>query len=218
MKKNTRGFIIVYAILVLVLVSAAGYFFLRSNLFTKNNTAEVRPTSQSSPSYQVPTLMKNEDIPENWKTYTSQKYNFEFKYPPEARLSDQSEGYVAVSFMGEKQKASGRTQTELFDGYAFNIADVTAGGYRDLDDFYAQKVSELKEICTKIGDPKETTISGRRAITQRLSCLNDYDSYYVLSNNTYFEISLFQVGEAEDLPNYTETVNKIFSTFKFNKT
>lgn len=191
------------AIFVVVILLTSGYFYLGKK--------SSPPNSLSSPN---PIVKK--EIPENWKTYKSQKYNFEFKYPPEAKLSDQSEGYVAVSFMGEKQKASGRTQTELFDGYAFNISDVTAGDYRDLDDFYAQKVLQLKEICTEIGEPKEKTISGKRAITQRLRCLNDYDSYYVLNNDTYFEISFFRVGKAEDLPAYTETINKIFSSFRFN--
>lgn len=215
MNGKQKGFAVIYVILIFVLLSAVGYFVLRSNLLTKDKTGGVIPSPQISSPSPTPTLTKDNNIPENWKTYKSQKYNFEFNYPPEAKLSDQSEGYVAVSFMGEKQKASGRTQTELFDGYAFNIADVTAGGYGDLDDFYAQKVIQLKEVCTEIDNPKETTISGKRAITQRLSCMNDYNSYYVLVNDRYFEISLFQVGEAEDLPVYTETVNKVFSSFRF---
>lgn len=192
-------------IIVIIILLVSGYFYLGKKSSPPNLLSSPTPTP----------IVKNE-IPKNWKTYTSQKYNFEFKYPPEARLSDQSEGYVAVSFMGEKQKASGRTQTELFDGYAFNIADVTNEGYKNLDDFYTQKVIQLKEVCTKIGDPKKITISGKQAITHKLRCLNDYDSYYVLNNNTYFEISLFQVGEAGDLPAYSDTVNKIFSTFRFN--
>ena len=153
----------------------------------------------------------------NWNTYSSQKYNFEFKYPVEATLSDQSEGYVSVSFMGEKQKASGRTQTELFDGYAFNVARTAGSGYRDLDDFYTKKVQQLKDICSEIGDPKETTISGKRAITQSMSCFNDYEVSYALNNNMYFEMSLLYVGDEEDIPRYKDRVQQIFSTFRFTQ-
>lgn len=215
MDRKQKGFVAIYAILILVILSVAGYFILQSTLFTKDNSGGVKPSPQISNSSPTSTLTRRDDIPEDWKTYTSQKYNFEFKYPSEARLSDQSEGYVAVSYMGEKQKASGRTQTELFDGYSFNVADVTGEGYQNLDDFYNHKVDQLKDVCTEIGDPKETTISGRRAITQKLSCLGDYDSYYVLDGDTYFDISLLYVGDKEDLPVYIETVNKIFSTFRF---
>jgi len=209
MSGNNKGVAFLPVMIFLLLALAVGYALFKSYSGTNNNKITDEPDSKEE--IVTPTA----DLLSDWKVYKSQKYNYRFKYPQESKLSNQTEEYVAVSYMGEKQKASGRTQTELFDGYAFNVANVTEFGYGDLDDFFIQKVNQLKEVCSEIGNPRETTISGRRAITHKLSCLGDYDTYYVMNDDQYFEISLLHVGDEEDLPKYTETVNRIFSTFEF---
>lgn len=193
--------------MVLVGLGILGYWTYQ------NYFAPVQPDSDTA----SPTPIATESPTVNWKTYTNQKYGYQFKYPQESALNDQSEQYVAVSYMGEKQKASGRTQTELFDGYAFNVADISDDKYDNLDDLYEAKKIQLQEICTSVGDPKETTIGGFRAIMHRLSCLGDSDTYYVQKGKVFFEIGLLSSGDAEDLPKYTSVVNQILSTFKFTQ-
>jgi hypothetical protein len=70
-------------------------------------------------------------------------------------------------------------------------------------------------VCTSIGDPEYTKIDGKEAITHRLSCMNEYDNYYILNGETFLEMSPFYVGDTEDLPRYEKTVKEIFSTFRF---
>jgi len=214
MKKNQKGFSLLIIILIVAIVSITGYFAYRT--FSTKQVSDEPQQTQDQPTPTTPiTPTEKSDETATWKTYISPKYNYQFKYPPEAKLNISSEQYVGVSYMGEKQRASGRTQTELADGYAFNVVTATGEGYADLDDFYIQRVNQLTEVCTSIGDPQETTISGKRAITHELNCLGDYDTYYVKNGDLYFEISLLHIGDAEDLPDYTETVNKILSTFEF---
>ncbi|MFC1790233.1 hypothetical protein ACFLZP_01975 [Patescibacteria group bacterium] len=216
MNKNKQGMIIPLVVLGLLLITAIGYWFFKNFKKDKEISGPIpSPTiSEEKPS---PTSTPQPDPILEWNTYQNQKYNYQFKYPPDSKLSDQSDEYVAASFMGEKQRATGRTQTELFDGYAFNVVNVTEGGYGDLDDFFIQKVNQLKDVCSSISNPRETTVSGRRAITHKLNCLGDYDAYYVKNGDEYFEISLLHVGDEADLPTYTKTVNKIFSTFQFTQ-
>lgn len=199
---------------IVIIISLLGiYIFKTQNQFLNEGVqvSDIELTDATTPS-DFPTQT---DIPSDWKKYISKNYNFEFSYPPDAKLNDQSDSYVAVSFMGDKQKATGRTQTELFDGYAFNVADVTGNGYSNLDEFYQDKVKGLENVCSSIGTPENIIVDGRQAITQKLSCLGDYDVYYIKNGNTYLEIGLLHVGDEQDLPGYTKTVNQIFSTFKF---
>jgi hypothetical protein len=207
-------FISVFLVLGILLV----YQFSNSEKIDTENTNSGLSQGMDKPVIEEDgseTSDKSEDINNDWLTYTNKELNYEFKYPAESKVYDEAPGYVGVSFMGEKQKSSGRTQTELFDGYAFNIADVTGEGYKDLDDFFKQKVEELKNVCTSIGDPEYTTIDGKKAIAHRLSCMNEYDNYYLLNGETFLEMSPFYVGDAEDLPRYEKTVKEIFSTFRF---
>jgi hypothetical protein len=216
MNRNKQGMTIVLVVLGLLFIAVIGYLFFQ-NIQKDKEVSEPIPSPTIPEKRPSPTSISQPDLTSEWNTYQNQKYNFQFKYPPESDLNEQSDEHVAASYMGEKQRAEGRTQTELFDGYAFNVANVTEGGYGDLDDFFIQKVNQIKDVCTSISNPRETTVSGRRAITHKLTCLGDYDAYYVKNKDQYFEISLLHVGDEADLPTYTKTVNKIFSTFQFTE-
>ncbi|MFZ2202780.1 MAG: hypothetical protein WAV56_05320 [Microgenomates group bacterium] len=158
----------------------------------------------------------------NWKTYTNTDYGFQFRYPPEARLetlgSSPNEQYKII-YMGKKQIASGRTQTDLSDGYIFYVSVRDDVSRSTVETISQQTYAGAKENCyeqSTISNITSTLINDKPAKTYNvLNCLGDYTEIFVSNGKKIFEITQIYVGEPVDRENYKSITIQILSTFKF---
>lgn len=154
-----------------------------------------------------------------WKTYNNSKYGFSFKYPAEAKFSDSNVDTFQVSFMGPKQTASGRTQTELADGYAFAVVVVDASKIT-LDEYLQKNLEDLKNVCEpgNIGKYVKTNINGKDSYTYTSNCLGTFTTYLTKNGNQIYQINeLYEGFTSEDKAGYKQIADKILSTFTFLK-
>jgi hypothetical protein len=210
--QNTKDnhWITILSMAVFVILSLGAVSFL----YFQNMELKKMIASNQSLTSPTPTSIQTPDPTLGWKTYASEA--FSFRYPGEAELREQPDT-IAISFMGNKQKESGRTQTELFDGYAFNVWQVKDAKSESLSEFADSRIQDLTPVCTEVGNLSESTVSGVRALTHRLVCLGDYDAYYVKGGDKYYEITLLYVGDEEDQPGYELITKQILSTFRFTQ-
>lgn len=199
-------------LLVFSLVAATSFLLGRVSV-------KPSPFSQAlpTPTSVLPTPTPDETT--NWKTYTNLTYSYSFKYPQEATPYG-SEDQYKITFMGEKQKASGRTQTELWDGYIFSVsfrgkADETSSGK------VAQSTYEgAKENCppdARLTKISQTLVAGIISeIYKVTNCLGDYTEYFLSYGKNIFEITELYVGEPGDQAKYRITTQQILSTFRFD--
>lgn len=75
--RNSQGFVHLFLVLVVVLVGIAGigYYAIKNGQI--KTTPQLFPTPTTFPNTPTPTPGPTSD----WKTYSSQGYNFSFKYP-----------------------------------------------------------------------------------------------------------------------------------------
>jgi len=211
MSKQNKGFTSILIIIVLVIIAFGVWYFAstrQSNIETETTTTPniTQPTES-------PAVVAND-----WKTYENTTYEFTFRYPPEANVNDTGSNYMSVNFMGQKQIDSGRTQTELFDGYAMNVVDLTdEGDFSSLDDFAEARMSQFDDVCSMVSEPKTGSVNENPYITVDASCLGDFTIFYFENSNRFYEVGLLVTGDKEDTPGYQQTVNDMFSTFTFLK-
>jgi hypothetical protein len=160
---------------------------------------------------------------DNWKTFTSNEYGMSFQYPPEANFYESSSGtgpsnIFKVTYMGTKQKASGRTQTDLADGYILTVSVNAKSAGISVQSLAQQRYAGAKENCqqdatfTKI---TPGTLGSSAASTYTVTnCLGDYTEYFVENAKYIFEITQIYTGAPEDVPMYKQTSGQIASTFK----
>lgn len=178
--------------------------------FKSSTTSTPTPTVGTSPL---------ESPPSNWKTYSNSKYSFSFRYPAEAKFSDSNADTFQVSFMGPKQSASGRTQTELADGYAFAVVVINAST-TNLDEYLQKNLDDLHNVCEpgNIGKPVKTSIGGQDAYRYTSDCLGTFTTYLTKNGNQIYQINeLYEGFGDEDKAAYKQIADKIFSTFSFTK-
>lgn len=214
MKKGFSAILVLVVVLLLGLV-AGGYYYMSLQQPKQDSDIEYTDTT-SDEDKDKDTTPVTTDIPEDWETYISDEYGFTFRYPSEANLNDDSNNYMSISFMGQKQKDSGRTQTELFDGYSFNVVDLTdEGDFEDLNEFAQSRIDQLKEVCSEVSDPSMAMVNENKYVSVDTVCLGDFTNYYFENNGNYLEVGMLATGDEEDLPEYEKIVEKIFSTFDF---
>lgn len=149
---------------------------------------------------------------------------FSIDYPSVASSSPVSElpdsTTWSVSYMGPKQKASGRTQTELFDGYAVSLTRFSeiVGD----DPLTTQAESDRQGTIDGCGEDSVTQITSLKLVNhQALSftggCLGEATNYYLLAGSALYRISTMAVGTPEDSYNYEQTVKDILSSLEFTE-
>lgn len=122
-----------------------------------------------------------------------------FKYPSDLKVDQVSsspyEQYKLV-YMGEKQKASGRTQTSIFDGYIFYVS---LRGSDSIDKVSQDTFNGSKQNCfeqTKWSTITNSTIDNKESKTYEvLSCMTDYTENFVSYKGNTFAIMQIYVGE-----------------------
>ena len=197
------------ALYIVLILIALGLGYL------KFHTQDVPPSPMPSPFLPSPTPLASV------QTLTTAYFSLE--YPSDATASPVTEGpdnqTWAFSYMGETQRASGRTQTELFDGYALTITRFQTSSSDDAIQTQAQ--ADMQGISDACGESHLTTlaptlIAGHEAQNFTGGCLGEATYYYFLDSENLYRLTVMIVGpETSTTTTYQEIVDQIISSLKF---
>lgn len=188
----------VLIIVVILAVFLGGYYLGQQRIKPTPTPPQPIITPSPSPS----------DETANWKTYTSTRYNFTFRYPIQAKI-EEPEGMVGLSVWGPTQVKD----TDFYDGISLRFSSGSLES-KSLKFFVEEKVKQSKENAEIIVNPTEIKVGNLTGYTYRVRGLGEHTYIYLTPRyNTYLEI----INSTVDPGNrgYQETVNQILSTFKF---
>lgn len=134
-----------------------------------------------------------------------------------ARTAPDSREWV-VSYMGQKQRESGRTQTELWDGYMVSIMRFETNG--ESDGAMTQATLDRQSTIDACSEENVTPIiEGKvgvyEVITYYGGCLGSADHYYLMLGDILYRISALTTGDASDLSLYRDTVTTMLNSLRF---
>lgn len=123
----------------------------------------------------------------------------------------------AITYMGEEQVKSGRTQTELWDGYAISITRFEATG--DNPDRVQAEADRQGTIdaCGQenVTDIKNGKVGTYAALTYFGGCLGEADQYYLMIADTLYRVTVMVVGSDNYKTGYQTTTSAILETLRF---
>jgi hypothetical protein len=209
-------------ILILLFGVSIGLMVNKTTLFSALRIPfrTVAPTplvSPASPSLGGPKPTAKAGSPDptvNWKTYTSQKNTYSFKYP-DGLTSDAGAagtGYESIRFIliGPTQIASGRTQTELFDGYSFSITKLGPVSQIDPKTEIEKQEQNSKNVCTKVSAVSNIVVSRLNAFQYSSDCMGSNTITVVTDGVDTYSITQMYTNNS-----YKTITDQILSTFKF---
>lgn len=198
------------AILAIILVILLGSWYYFNNSETNNTNGDAQPTPTVTPT-------PNE---EQTSTETYSNDIFAFNYPENASLDEQPD-MVRLVHVGEKQTASGRTQTELADGYTFQVLTISNMNtdLKTLDEHVQSEINSAKEICPdEVITTKNITLNGHEGVQYSTMCrMPATYTYFEHHGEVYLVLQTYTSypNEDEDLEMYKEATNQIYNSFKF---
>ncbi len=220
---NQRGnFPIILGIIVLLLVVGSGAYYLgtqKSN--TANQTVNIQPTTSQNSAVANPTdtpvatqTPQSNEATTDWKTYSSAKAKYSFKYPTEWPLVNvpPSQGcdvcVEQINFTPKYNPNSG-------DGNTAIILIFKADNIKTLDDYVNIHV---KGDSSKV-NLQYTTVGGEKAVSYKLSAgipPLPVVEYAVVKNGMYYIIRLDDSVETnKNKDKNLMLFNEMLTTFKF---
>lgn len=164
-------------ILALALIIGGGYYFL------KGTSTKPAPTPLPSAATPIPTPV---DRTTGWLTYSNTKNNFSFKYRPEAKVQEQTDGTINLTLLGPTQK----TGTEFFDGLNMSFKPGSLGRLT-LKTFVDNKMKALSAEGT-VSATTSATLAQVAGYKFHLETIAPSDYYYLpLGTKSYLEIADF---------------------------
>lgn len=196
------------ALYVILICIALGLIYVR---FRYSSPSEVVSSSSPVPSSTPISKAQPGKI-------LSNEY-FSLNYPEVATTSTSTTPDArewVISYMGEEQKKSGRTQTELW-GYAVAITRFEAIG--DNPD-RVQAEADRQGIVDACSAEDATTITTGMlgeysALTFFGGCLGEADYYYLKVADTLYRLTVMVVGSDDYKPGYQTTVSALLDTLRF---
>ena len=199
--KNTTIF---KAFLVLIIIGLA---YLRYGM--KEQVVESpKPSSAIIPS-PSPLSMRTLETP-----YFSLEYPLEASAAAVVESPDSMEW--RVNYMGKSQLDSGRTQTELFDGYAVTITKFEiVGDNPDLVQAQADRQG-IVDACSEeqVTPIRSDKLGDREVISYFGGCLGEATQYYFEDSGSLYRISAMIVGPDSEVAKYDLIVDSILDSFK----
>ncbi|HOX96364.1 MAG TPA: hypothetical protein PLI45_03200 [Candidatus Woesebacteria bacterium] len=187
----------------------------------------VIPTPTPTPTIVVPseTPTPTIDPTANWQTYVDSVGKYEIKYPTNATLSTNSKPIVDIVYIGQAQIDSGRTQSELSDGYKISINFEYTAPTQTLASAANYVHQHNADNCPEPGKAVispliQTTISDEPAMQfSTKNCFTDSTTVMVIKGDKLYEItSMYPASNPDQQKNYQDQTVKILSTFKFTGT
>ncbi len=124
-----------------------------------------------------------------------------------------------VVYMGPEQMNSGRTQTELFDGYSFRMGNVSLAPYATLEELVTTERKNAQEHCQEggvVSDITPTKVAGQDAFRYvATGCYIDYTETFVGFKDRYYRISQSYVGTMQE--SYKGITDQILSSVQFTE-
>lgn len=191
--------------LLLALIAILGYL-----KWTTVRTGDKLTTSPS-PAISVTPLL----TPATTEKLSTETFTLE--YPSTATLSSYTSPDSrtwAISYMGDVQRQSGRTQTELFDGYSVSLTLFEAVG-DDVARSQAQSDRQTTVDCsseTEVTPLTTTKLSELDAWTFTGGCLGTSTNYYLTLPDKILRVSVMTAGSEPILSDYKKTVDQIISS------
>lgn len=184
------------------------------------DTAQASPTPVASPAPELDTLaspvQETQVDTSSWPILASAAFSFRY---PEGALAESRETESYVRYMGPKQIASGRTQTELFDGYIFRVEPIPVESNAVLEQIAETErksaIANCKTDNGKITPLKPVIIDGLNARQFSTTGCSDFTQTTLKADTIMYRITALYVGEDEDRPTYQKTTEQILSTLKF---
>ncbi|RJR28152.1 hypothetical protein C4564_06350 [Candidatus Microgenomates bacterium] len=217
-KSKKKTVFIAAVILVLTLIAAViAYKQLQNIYIRKLDPGMILPSASPTPEATA------DDTMANWETYTGPGYSF--KHPPvfESPVETEEGGWTGASMVmfGETQKASGRTQTELFDGLVIrtliNTSEYTSA--KDAADAYHQADdNSTRTISSSVSEIQEITVGGKTAYYYEVHGFGDARMYFIDLGSSVLRATILYAGAEEDVKNFLSLADKIISTFEFTNT
>ena len=173
MLKNKSFYGILGTTIILITIAV----YTSTNPKTPNRLPVPTPTSELS--------VKN--IPEGWKTYTSQNLGFALAYPSLMEIIEHEDGTVTFVLLGPTQSKG----TEMYDGVSINFSSQNFEG--DFKEFIEKewKLKKEDEIYTEVGEIKESDIAVKKGLTYSVSSLGNFDLIFIpTSDNKYLQITM----------------------------
>jgi hypothetical protein len=146
---------------------------------------------------------------------------FTLDYPSIASSSPVTESPDSLTwtirYIGETQVKSGRTQSELSDGYIVTVArfpEVVGD-----DPALTQAESDRAGTVSQCGDSSATKIrqeqiAGKNAHAFTGGCVAEATSYYFMDDEVLYRVTTMAVGAPEDIFDYNQSVSKILVSIK----
>lgn len=208
MKRNRFGRAGVTILVVLSVIAGLAVLFFFQSATGGVKTSQIQPTPS-------PTLNPTN----NWEVLANLGYTV--RYPKEAKAEAREEESL-VLFIGPTQVASGRTQTELFDGYSFRIGMIESNPGLTLEEVSRIERDNAQTNCQvqeggKVSQLKSVSINGNQGYQYSVEgCYVDYTETIISYKGELYRVSQSYVGNQEDQARYKETTYQILSTLKFN--
>lgn len=216
-KKKSLPVAMSLLIILLILSLGALVYFVFQNMQLQKQITAFKVGYQVASNLASPTPVATADPTSSWGTYNGVSNDYSFKHPIDLKSDTTSAGAgfesIRFMFVGPVQIASGRTQTELFDGYFFSVTKVGPLAQFDPNTEVTKQQQNSKETCPQVSDVTEVTVSGSTAF--KYTCPNNYDLIYVTNGKNTYYITQFYTGD--NLNSYKAITDQILSTFKFTQ-
>src|SRR3989338_410400 len=207
-------FPILAGILLMILV-ATGTFFLGKS--QNNQNASIPSTPSPLPSEAL-AKEGTPDPTDNWETYINTKYKYQFKYPSDFKIFDESADriYINNNLPADPNCQGGGCflGTPRLSIY-FEHLNNPGEDELNLDDYATARSTSIQQEATEPGIIKKIQKFGldvryAEGVTQGYS----HNYFMKPSPNLSFSISAVFPSK-EDVPKYESIAEKILSTFKF---
>lgn len=199
-----------YIILIFIALGLL-YVRIRYSSPVQDNLASPSPSPTSVSSTTAPRVGLSKTLSNDY---------FILSYPEVATTSSSTAPDARewnITYMGEEQRKSGRTQTELWDGYALSITRFeTVGDNPDRVQAEADRQGTI-DACGEenVTEIKNGKVGSYSALTYFGGCLGEADQYYLMIADTLYRVTVMVVGSDQYKPGYQTVVTAILDSLRF---
>lgn len=225
-KKSNQGLVIGLVFFALAALGIAGVLAFQNHQL-KQKAAPKKATSLPSPPTTLapspvatvvatvtvsPTPMI--DPMANWLTLPNKDICYTFKYSKNITYQERKEeNIIHLSLWGPSQEKD----TEFYDGISLSFSMSLQIGNTTLKDYVDQKIAESKQFGEILKPRSEITINGIKGYTYTSEGLGIFQNIYLQSPDKACTVEIVNATYDPTNQGYQQTVDQIFSTFKFTK-